>query len=68
MSPSYVLPEKITKDLEDLRHTLLNGTIAIAESLYKIEQRLAYMSEALKIFSKTLENDHEDSISHEKGD
>ena len=48
-----------TQDLEALRHTLLNGTTGIAESLRKIEQRLAYMSEALKIFNKMLENNND---------
>jgi len=45
-----------TQDLEDLRHTLLNGTTGIADSLRKIEHTLAYMSEALKIYNKIVEN------------
>jgi len=48
-----------TQDLEDLRHTLLNATTGIVESLRKIEQRLAYMSEAVKIFNKILENNND---------
>uniref|UniRef100_A0A6H1ZD41 Uncharacterized protein n=1 Tax=viral metagenome TaxID=1070528 RepID=A0A6H1ZD41_9ZZZZ len=59
-----------TQDLEDLRDTLISGTTAIAvslktilngaatikEAISKIELRAVYMSEALKIYNKILEN------------
>ena len=49
-------PIKTTiQNLEALRHTLLNGTTVIADSLRKIELRLAYMSEALKLFDELAE-------------
>ena len=44
--------EEAVKDLEALRHTLLNGTTAIQQSLKTIEFRLQYMSKALKVFGK----------------
>lgn len=62
-----------TQDLEDLRDslisgttaiavslkTILNGTTAVKEAIRKIELRAAYMSEALKIFNKILENNND---------
>ena len=42
-------------DLEELRHTLLNATLAIEASLRKIERTVAYMTEAIKIFDKIVE-------------
>ncbi len=50
MSPSD--SEQLTKDLEYLRHTLLNGVLSIEESMKKIEHRLAYMSEAVGTFKE----------------
>ena len=47
------------KDLESLRHTLLNGTTAIAQSLKTIELRLQYMSKALKVFEEVLRDNFE---------
>lgn len=58
--------KQTTNDLESLRHTLLSGTTAIHQSLKKIEIRLGYMSEALKIFEKSLENNVE--INHDSLD
>lgn len=56
-----------TKDLESLRHTLLNGTACIAQSLKVIELRLAYMSNALKLFEETLKDcSHEDNKNHSR--
>jgi len=47
--------QNFTSDLENLRHTLLNATLAIEASLRKIERTTAYMSEAIKIFDKLME-------------
>ena len=44
------------KDLEALRHTLLNGTTAIAQSLKTIEYRLAYMSKSLQLFENIIKD------------
>ena len=40
------------KNLECLRHTLLNGTTAIAQSLYTIKLRCQYMRKAAEMYSK----------------
>lgn len=50
------LIKKLTKNLQEYRHVLLNGTIAIQRSLHQIELRFQYMSEASDIFKKSLEN------------
>ena len=52
---SEIQKQNFTSDLEELRHTLLNATLAIQQSLRKIEYTLAYMTEATKIFDKILE-------------
>lgn len=40
------------KDLECLRHTLLNGTTAISTALYTIKLRCQYMRKAVKMYGK----------------
>ena len=52
---SEIPKQNFTSDLEDLRHTLLNATLAIEASLRKIERTVAYMTEAIKIFDKIVE-------------
>lgn len=47
------------KSLECLRHTLLNGTVAIEQSLKIIELRLQYMSKALSLFNEMLEENND---------
>ena len=64
MSPSD--SKQLTKDLEYLRHNLLNGTIAIEQSLKKIEHRLAYMSQAVETF-KGLMGEKSDIAHREEG-
>ena len=58
MISSQTPTKDAVKDLECLRHTLLNGTTAIQQSLKTIELRLQYMSNALKVFEEIVkEND-----------
>ena len=42
--------KEAVKDLECLRHTLLNGTAAIAQSLYTIKLRCQYMRKAAEMY------------------
>ena len=55
---SEVQKQNLTSDLEELRHTLLNATLAIQQSLRKIEYTVAYMTEATKIFNKIVEKNN----------
>lgn len=59
MISSQISTKDTVKDLECLRHTLLNGTVAIAQSLKTIELRLQYMSTALKVFEEMLREDND---------
>ena len=61
MISSQTPAKDAVKDLECLRHTLLNGTTAIQQSLKTIELRLQYMSNALKVFEEML-GENNDSL------
>ena len=45
---------KLTQDLQDLRHSLLNDAITIAQLVKTVEKRTADMSKALKVFTEKL--------------
>lgn len=47
--------DKQTKDLEYLRHCLLNSTISIQDCLKQIEKTLKYMTDSIKIYQKSLQ-------------
>ena len=68
MLREILLMEKIQHDLEQLRHVLLNSTVAIqldlkniSKALADIEKTLRLMSEATREFNRSLTNIETDS-------
>ena len=52
--------KQLTKELENLRHVLLNGILGIERSFAEIEHRLQYMSNQRNLFKEMVEKLYDD--------
>ena len=51
------MTEQELKNLEYLRHTLLNGAVILAGCLKELEKTVQGMSDAVRVFQEDMKND-----------